>query len=200
MRRYLQLHSVGIAGIVLAIFCAILYACAQMKQQKSVAETPSPAVSTEAISAPSPGIDQGESLTTLPEPGPPFAKQNRNPEVVLKDLPRDTQGNIDWVKALKDGVIHPKGSLEPNKPEIPPFPLDVEIPAVGAMPNVIFPHFPHTMWLECGNCHPAIFKMQKGANPISMVKIVNGEFCGRCHGRVAFPISNCNRCHVKPKG
>jgi c(7)-type cytochrome triheme protein len=71
---------------------------------------------------------------------------------------------------------------------------------VGAMPNVIFPHKPHTLWLECGNCHPAIFKMQKGANPISMVKIVNGEFCGRCHGRVAFPISNCNRCHVKPKG
>jgi c(7)-type cytochrome triheme protein len=41
--------------------------------------------------------------------------------------------------------------------------------------------------------------MKRGANPISMVKIVNGEFCGRCHGRVAFPISNCARCHVKPK-
>jgi c(7)-type cytochrome triheme protein len=67
------------------------------------------------------------------------------------------------------------------------------------MPNVVFPHFPHTYWLDCGNCHPDIFVMKKGANPISMVKIVNGEFCGRCHGRVAFPISNCSRCHVKPK-
>jgi len=195
----LCIKPVGIVGFLLAIVCVTLYACAQMKQKPAEPATGQAPVVLPP-SPPTPGIDEGENLTTLPEPGPPFAKQNRDPEVVLKDLPRDAQGNLDWVKALKDGIIHPKGSLEPNKPEIPPFPLDVEIPAVGAMPNVIFPHFPHTMWLECGNCHPAIFTMKRGSNPISMVKIVNGEFCGRCHGRVAFPISNCNRCHVKPKG
>ncbi len=192
------LKSAGMLGVLLAMVCLILYACAQMRQ-KSPQSSATPAAPALTASPPTPGIDVGEDLTTIPQPGPPFAKQNRDPNVILKDFPRDAQGNVDWVKALKDGVIHPKGAFDPNTPEIPPFPLDIEIPAVGAMPNVIFPHFPHTMWLQCGNCHPDIFKMQKGANPISMVKIVNGEFCGRCHGRVAFPISNCNRCHVKPK-
>jgi c(7)-type cytochrome triheme protein len=117
----------------------------------------------------------------------------------MKDLPKDAVDAIDFVKSFKDNIIKPRGSLDPNAPEVPPFPFDVEIPAVGAMPNVIFPHFPHTFWLDCANCHPNIFIMKKGANPISMVKIVNGEFCGRCHGKVAFPISNCTRCHVKPK-
>ncbi|HLB01658.1 MAG TPA: c(7)-type cytochrome triheme domain-containing protein [Nitrospiria bacterium] len=197
MIRPSYLKSLVMMGILLGTAALILYSCAQLKQKP-----PSPAATpeTQALSPPLPGIEAGEDLTTLPEPGLPFAKQNRNPELILKDLPRDAAGNIDWVKALKDGIIHPKGTLEPGKPEIPPFPLDVEIPAVGAMPNVIFPHFPHTMWLECGNCHPNIFTMRKGSNPMSMVKIVNGEFCGRCHGRVAFPLSNCNRCHVKPKG
>jgi c(7)-type cytochrome triheme protein len=184
---------------MLATASLILYACAQM-QQKSSATSTAPTTQAQEPPLPSSELFSIQKANELPEGKPPFSPQNRNPNQLLKDFPRDAQGNIDWVKALKDGVIKPKGTFEPGKPEIPPFPLDVEIPAVGAMPNVIFPHFPHTMWLECGNCHPAIFKMQKGANPISMVKIVNGEFCGRCHGRVAFPISNCNRCHVKPKG
>jgi c(7)-type cytochrome triheme protein len=167
-------------------------------KQKPAEPASSPLTGALPLTAPPPGVEPGEDLTTLPKLGPPFAKQNRDPEVVLKDLPRDTQGNIDWVKALKDKEISPKGSLE-DKPDTPCFPDDIEVPAIGAMPNVIFPHCAHTLWLECGNCHPAIFKMQKGSNPISMVKIVNGEFCGRCHGRVAFAIYKCNRCHVKPK-
>jgi c(7)-type cytochrome triheme protein len=188
-----------IMGFVIVMASSILYSCTQLKQKPPKQPKATPIPETLSLSAPIPGIDPSEDLTTLPEPGPPFAKQNRNPEVILRDFPKDAEGNDNWVAALKEKKIQPRGALEPNKPEMPPFPLDVEIPAVGAMPNVIFPHGPHTMWLECGNCHPGIFKMRKGSNPISMVKIVNGEFCGRCHGRVAFPISNCNRCHVKPK-
>jgi hypothetical protein len=32
-----------------------------------------------------------------------------------------------------------------------------------------------------------------------MTKIAAGEYCGRCHDRVAFPLTDCLRCHVKPK-
>jgi len=175
------------------------------KKNTAPAETaessPAPAPPPPVASPPLPTqlADDFEDPTQIPTPGPPFAKANRNPEVILKDFPKDQSGTVDWVAAFKDKVISPRESLDPNKAPVPPFQFDIDIPAVGAMPNVVFPHFPHTYWLDCGNCHPDIFVMKKGANPISMVKIVNGEFCGRCHGRVAFPIANCSRCHVKPK-
>lgn len=198
------------AGLVLLLLgLTALYSCTLFRKG-GAAPSPAPSAVPPAAGAPqaqAPAaqpvpslVEEFEDPTTFPKPGLPFGNVNKDPAVVLKDFPRDAIGADDWVKAFKENVIKPRGTLEEGKPETPPFPFDIEIPAVGAMPNVIFPHFPHTFWLDCANCHPAIFIMKKGSNPISMVKIVNGEFCGRCHGRVAFPISNCTRCHVKPKG
>lgn len=199
-----------IGGLSLALAAAVaLFACTKpftktatsADQSAGAAAAPAPASSPAVASPPLPTqlSEDFEDPTQIPTPGPPFARENRNPEVIYKDFPRDQGGSIDWVKAFKENLIKPRESLDPTKPLVPPFDFNIDIPAVGAMPNVVFPHFPHTYWLDCGNCHPNIFVMKKGANPISMVKIVNGEFCGRCHGRVAFPISNCARCHVKPK-
>ena len=69
----------------------------------------------------------------------------------------------------------------------------------GSMPNVAFPHKEHTVWLECANCHDAIFKPLKGANPMSMAEIMLGQKCGVCHGSVAFPVTECRRCHTESK-
>jgi c(7)-type cytochrome triheme protein len=205
MRRSHRLRSALIIAGIMMLVGGGLYACTFFKakppaagDQKPAAPAPVAPPVTSSVGGAQTGDDY-EDPTTLPEPGPPYAKDNRDPNVIMKNFPVDSEGNIDWVKAFKDNVVHPHESLDLNKPPMPPFNFDIEIPAVGAMPNVIFPHFPHTYWLDCGNCHPSIFVMKRGANPISMVKIVNGEFCGRCHGRVAFPISNCTRCHVKPK-
>jgi c(7)-type cytochrome triheme protein len=85
---------------------------------------------------------------------------------------------------------------------MPPFDLDIAIFTKSQfVDDVIFPHFVHTLWLTCTNCHPAIFPMNaKEANKMqTMPKIAAGEFCGRCHNRIAFPLSDCQRCHVKPK-
>lgn len=113
-------------------------------------------------------------------------------------LPRDQYGMIDWVRAIEKGIIEPKDSLNPNQKPSIVLDLDVIFESKGGMPGVLYPHKPHTEWLDCSNCHPNIFKMQKGANPITMLKIVSGEYCGRCHGKVAFPLSNCLRCHRLP--
>ena len=196
-----------VEGLGVFFLVGVLVACTNPFTRKTTAptesaeSTPAPAPPPPVASPPLPTqlADDFEDPTQMPTPGPPFAKANRNPEVILKDIPKDQSGTVDWVVAFKDKLISPRESLDPNKAPVPPFQFDIDIPAVGAMPNVVFPHFPHTYWLDCGNCHPDIFIMKKGANPISMVKIVNGEFCGRCHGRVAFPIANCSRCHVKPK-
>ena len=118
------------------------------------------------------------------------------------DLPKDQYGLVNWADAIRQGKVTPKGSLNPEEPDMPPFDLSFDIPTKSNfMPNVIFPHKIHTMWLTCTNCHPAIFLMNHTENNknMTMPKIASGEFCGRCHNRVAFPLSDCLRCHVVPK-
>jgi c(7)-type cytochrome triheme protein len=55
--------------------------------------------------------------------------------------------------------------------------------------------------LKCNACHPAAFKMKKGADVITMKDINEGKFCGACHdGKKAFSASDkaaCVKCHKK---
>lgn len=118
----------------------------------------------------------------------------------LPGLPKDKFGLIDWNSMIKNKVINPVGSLKVGAVEIPPFDLDVVIHAKSDfVQNVVFPHKAHTYWLDCINCHTGIFIMGKGKNKMSMQEIVQGEWCGRCHGKIAFPLTDCNRCHSKPQ-
>ncbi|MBL8333703.1 MAG: hypothetical protein JNM08_11380, partial [Rubrivivax sp.] len=75
---------------------------------------------------------------------------------------------------------------------------DIIVSKFGSMPAVKFPHRPHTLWLDCSNCHEQLFKSKAGANRFSMEAILNGEQCGLCHGAVAFPLTECLRCHSVP--
>ncbi|MEK6656927.1 MAG: c(7)-type cytochrome triheme domain-containing protein [Nitrospirota bacterium] len=120
----------------------------------------------------------------------------------LAKLPKDKYGLIDWAAIVKEGKIKPWHSLDPNAPPDMTFPLEVVIKTKSmSMEDVVFPHFIHTFWLNCTNCHPAIFNMKAGGNPdMTMAKIAAGQYCGRCHDRVAFPLTDCQRCHVRPKG
>jgi c(7)-type cytochrome triheme protein len=114
-------------------------------------------------------------------------------------LPRTEDGFIDWVAALNSGIIKPRDAIDPKAPpKSPPLNLDILFDS-KTMPAVVYPHYQHTQWLDCTNCHPKIFKAQRGGNGITMEKIFAGEFCGRCHGTVAFPLEYCDRCHVRPK-
>ena len=75
-----------------------------------------------------------------------------------------------------------------------------EIEELKPVPPAIFPHWIHRIRFRCLVCHPSIFKMKRGANPITMVKIQAGEFCGKCHnGRIAFglDLKVCQRCHYR---
>jgi c(7)-type cytochrome triheme protein len=55
--------------------------------------------------------------------------------------------------------------------------------------------------LKCKDCHPAVFKMKKGADVITMKDMDAGKFCGTCHdGKKAFSTSDkaaCVKCHKK---
>ncbi len=64
------------------------------------------------------------------------------------------------------------------------------------MPPVIFPHWFHRIRFKCKVCHPDVFVMRAGANEVSMLKIIKGEYCGKCHnGRIAWAPLYCDRCH-----
>jgi len=122
------------------------------------------------------------------------------PKAAFKDLAKGKSGNyVDWVKAWDKGEINPHFSYD--KPDQQPMPMNLNIirQVKGSTPNVLFPHKAHTKWLDCSNCHPDVFVPKKGANSMSMAQIILGKGCGMCHGKVAFPISECRRCHSESK-
>ena len=122
------------------------------------------------------------------------------PKQAFEALTRSKSGNrVDWVKALENNEIFPR--YERLSDTAKPVVMDLNIvrEVKGSMPDVVYPHKQHTEWLDCSNCHPAIFIPQKGANQISMAAILLGQKCGVCHGKVAFPISECRKCHSKQK-
>ncbi|MEN8205570.1 MAG: c(7)-type cytochrome triheme domain-containing protein [Pseudomonadota bacterium] len=141
------------------------------------------------------------TLDGIHDPGSIGAKSLQPPKDSFSSLPKGKSGNyVDWVKALEEGKIQPR--YDRLDPAAEPIVMDLNIvrEVKGSMPDVVYPHKQHTEWLDCSNCHPAIFIPQKGANDISMASILLGEKCGVCHGKVAFPVAECRRCHSRTKG
>lgn len=130
------------------------------------------------------------------DPENPAINALQNPDESLKDFPKDSRGEVDWMKSLGDGLINPRHSLKSSESEeAVVLDLDVIMEQTAGMPHVLFPHKAHTEWLSCDNCHDKIFIPGKNANPVTMDKIFQGEYCGRCHDRVSFSLWVCNRCH-----
>lgn len=129
------------------------------------------------------------------DPASPALGVLQEPREALSPLPRDGAGNlVDWMRALEDGAIRPRASLRRDT-EVRVLETDILLNLKGGTPLVRFPHRSHTLWLDCSNCHEGLFKSQAGANGLSMLAILQGEQCGVCHGAVAFPLTECRRCH-----
>lgn len=122
-----------------------------------------------------------------------------------ENLPKERFGNgINWQLAEEKGLISPINHLEGisiarNALAVQKdFSLDAKI---EGMPSIIFSHSKHTVWNGCELCHPDIFLgVKKGATKYSMIDLFQGKYCGFCHKKVAFPLSDCQRCHVGPIG
>lgn len=116
----------------------------------------------------------------------------------LSNLPKDKFGNgINWVKALKKGLITPVNYLKVKPARDITYDKTLLLEAEwSGIPPAIFPHKAHVQWLDCSNCHPEIFNIKKKTTKhFSMVLSLKGEFCGTCHLSVAFPLNDCQRCH-----
>ena len=133
-------------------------------------------------------------------PPPPFEK-HLNADSARAQLPRDHAGNIDWVAAVRGGIIRPRASLPGRSaPDTTAFRFlfDFYFPGPDTLFDAYFPHSTHTEWLNCTQCHARIFPY-RGAT-IKMADILTGKYCAECHGKVSFPVvTACERCHSRLK-
>jgi len=128
----------------------------------------------------------------------------------LDILPVAPDGAIDWARAAREGVASPRLHLDPGNlprppyslgtlsgaawdPSAPALDLDIHIePERYPFFDVVFPHDTHSFWLNCTSCHPDAAQRVRGP----MKDILAGQYCGTCHGRVAYePEISCGRCH-----
>lgn len=149
---------------------------------------------------PQPRFNRPAVESGIHDPANDMTLQLQPPAEAFAKLPKSPAGNhVDWVRALDGRHIAPR--WDRNDPTANAIVMDLNIvrEVKGSMPDVVYPHKQHTEWLDCSNCHPAIFVPQKGANQISMASILLGQKCGVCHGKVAFPVSECRLCHSRKK-
>lgn len=172
-----------------------------------------PAGPTAAATAGPAGL--GASPGALVLPPAPF-EAHKTWEQVMKDIPVDAGGTVDWVQAFDQRLVTPRlfhstdsiverpPTLETlmeiavDDPRRPALDLDITITPShnrafegGEFYAVKFPHTSHTSWLGCSSCHPGVGSARAG-----MLGILQGQSCGRCHGRVSFAADmNCGRCH-----
>ena len=118
-------------------------------------------------------------------------------------LPKERFGNgLDWEKSEELGLIKPVSFLEGVSIQRRSLSLQNDFalnPTVAGMPGIIFSHKKHTVWNGCELCHPEIFVgVKRGTVKYTMVDNFQGKFCGACHNTVAFPLTDCQRCHSIP--
>lgn len=134
------------------------------------------------------------------DPSNPGTSLLQPPKEAFAVMEPSRSGNfVNWVASLRKGSIDPRYDRDDPSVEAVVFDLDIVREVKGSMPDVVYPHDRHTQWLDCSNCHPDIFVPEKGKNQISMAQILMGQKCGVCHGKVAFPVSECRLCHSKKK-
>jgi c(7)-type cytochrome triheme protein len=134
------------------------------------------------------------------DPKSPAVGVLQEPAEALATLPYDHAGNqVRWMGALDSGAIQPRTNILPET-KVNLRTTEVLLKNTGEMPLVVFPHRQHTAWLDCSNCHDQLFNQAAGTTRINMMQILMGEKCGVCHGAVAFPLTECLRCHSVSRG
>lgn len=109
---------------------------------------------------------------------------------------------VSWELAESSGVIKPVDFIEGFSVRKTPIQnrKDFSIKAgYSWVSPITFSHENHSIWNGCELCHPEIFPTAKqGTIQYSMYYNVKGRYCGACHGKVASPLNNCQKCH--PRG
>jgi c(7)-type cytochrome triheme protein len=121
-------------------------------------------------------------------------------KVFTAKFPKGIYG-VNWETAEKSGVIKPADFVEGVSVNTAKMKNRKDFSVEAAFPwvePIVFSHQEHSIWNGCELCHPEIFPTaQKGTLRFSMFSNIEGHYCGACHGKVAFPLNNCQACHPK---
>lgn len=191
-------YQVGLAfrSLVLVAICAAILSGCSREALSLVFDIPE---KEEVASGPVYVAPQDGEAGSSSAPRPAI-EGTLDPDSVVAMLPRDHAGNIDWMDALRSGVIRPKNGVLGDSAFSAmtlgsEFALDFYLPGPAEVFDAIFPHSSHTSWVACQQCHPRIFRYRDAE--IKMAEVLQGKYCGECHGKVAFPPATaCERCHV----
>lgn len=108
---------------------------------------------------------------------------------------------VDWEAAEKSGIIKPADFVEGLSVNTAKMKNRKDFSVEAAFPwvhPIDFSHAKHSLWNGCELCHPEIFPIaEKGTLHFSMFSNIEGHYCGACHGKVAFPLNNCQSCHPR---
>jgi c(7)-type cytochrome triheme protein len=159
---------------------------ARQEREATLAAAPDQPVDTKSLSF-------GAADDTRPRPA---IESVTDWEQALELLPKDYKKGADWAAALEQGLVRPRIGADPRAQYAAAFQYDFIMEAEKPKYEAWFPHSAHTGWLGCKNCHMAIYPYKR--NPATMKEMRKGASCGTCHGKrnVAFPLSNCKRCHL----
>lgn len=113
-------------------------------------------------------------------------------------LPKGTYG-VDWETAENSGAIKPADFVEGLSVRAAQMKGRADFgmkPDYSFVNPILFSHTKHTVWNGCELCHPEIFPTAKKETvQYSMFLNIEGRYCGACHGKVAFPLNSCQKCH-----
>ncbi|WP_205729141.1 c(7)-type cytochrome triheme domain-containing protein [Ferrimonas sediminicola] len=136
------------------------------------------------------------------DPDAPGLELLQWPDEALRAMLPDHPGignQVDWLRATSAGQLRPVDALY-EVTRVRQRDKDIVMGRTGEMAMVRFPHGSHSREMDCDNCHDQFFVAKAGANHANMFSILAGENCGRCHGAVAFPLTECRRCHTDERG
>jgi c(7)-type cytochrome triheme protein len=131
-----------------------------------------------------------------------FDQRQRRYDEVVRQLPRSAAGGIDWSRAVEERRIRLLDFTEGASPAGRKLTMDRDVLFdLQRAGGVVFSHATHVRWNGCELCHPQLFPTDaKASLGYRMQRLISGEHCGACHGKVAFALTECDRCHTDSRG
>ena len=189
----------ALKGALVFFIAVVLSACTQkslslffdIPPPKPESEIPEEPASPANKTVDAPGI-WTDTINTNSDQTPLPIEELSSWEDVLALMPKDYKGDADWSAAVRQGLVKPRTGADPSAQLASAFKYDFIID--NPKKESIFPHSAHTEWLGCKNCHMTLYPYKR--NPATMKEMRKGSSCGACHGKVAFSLKKCKRCHL----
>ncbi|BDG09212.1 c(7)-type cytochrome triheme domain-containing protein [Anaeromyxobacter paludicola] len=133
--------------------------------------------------------------------GDGLERHARDYDAFARGLPRTPSGQPDWARAEAERRLSLLDFAEGAAPVGARLKMERDVAfELDRAGGIVFSHARHARWSGCELCHPQIFTTRaKATLGFRMRRIMAGDQCGACHGKVAFDLGECGLCHTEPR-